>query len=146
METSTAKQERTKESTSSEPKETKTDKTFDSVKEYSHKGKAKISKRLEELDSEMDIERLIHMHVSGISITGALLGFFVDKRWFVLPAIAATVLAFHSMKGLAPQIPLLRRLGYRLRDEINRERYSLKAMRGDFKNTDSADAVWKAAE
>lgn len=146
METSTAKQERTKENTSNDSKETKTDKTFDSVKEFSHKGKAKISKRLEELESEWDIERIIHLHVSGVSITGALLGFFVDKRWFILPAVAAAVLVLHSMKGLAPQIPLLRRLGFRLRDEINRERYSLKAMRGDFKNSNSADAVWQAAE
>jgi hypothetical protein len=146
METSTAKQAQTKESTTYGHKENKTDKSFESVKEFSHKGKAKISKRLEELDSEMDIERLIHMHVSGISITGALLGFFVDKRWFILPAIAAIILALHSLKGLAPQVSLLKRLGFRLRDEINRERYSLKAMRGDFKNTDSADAVWKAAE
>ncbi len=139
------KQENTKNSTE-ENEKPKSDKTFDQVKEYSHKGKAKISQRLSELEDEWDIERMIHMHVSGISITGALLGFFVNKKWFILPAIAATVLAFHSVKGLAPQIPLLRRLGFRTRAEINREKYSLKTMRGDFKNKNTADAVWEATE
>jgi len=121
------------------------DNVFEQVKDYSHKGKAKISERLQELESEWDMERIIHLHLSGISIAGALLGYFLHKRWLILPALAAAVLVLHSMNGMAPQKPLLRKLGFRTRDEINREKYSLKAMRGDFKHSDSADEMWEAA-
>ena len=145
METITIKHDGTKEKHDAEKDTQQKDKTFEQVKDYSHKGKAKISERLEEIENEWDIERMIHLHVSGITITGALLGFLVNKRWFVLPAVAAAVLVLHSLKGMAPQIPLLKKLGFRTREEINRERYSLKALRGDFKNTDSADKVWEAA-
>ena len=51
----------------------------------------KSSKCLEEIEEEWNIERMIHLHVSGISITSALLGFLVDMRWFVLPVAAAAV-------------------------------------------------------
>lgn len=143
METSTAKSQE-KENKAQEKDQPKKDKSFEQIKEFAHKGKAKISKRLQEIENEWDIERIIHLHLSGVTITGALLGFFVDKRWFALPAVAAAVLVLHSMKGFAPQIPLLRKLGFRTRDEINREKYSLRAMRGDFKNTD-AEEIWEAA-
>jgi hypothetical protein len=33
-------------------------------------------------------------------------------------------------------VPILRRLGFRTADEINRERYALKALRGDFKDAE----------
>jgi hypothetical protein len=38
----------------------------------------------------------------------------------------------HAVQGWCPPIPILRRLGFRTADEINRERYALKALRGDF--------------
>jgi hypothetical protein len=49
-------------------------------------------------------------------------------------------------------LPVFRRLGVRTRDEIDRERYGLKALRGDFTAipaagsaaADRASAVWKA--
>jgi hypothetical protein len=129
----------------SEDKKQDHDDAFEQVSDFLHKGKAKITERLEELENEWDIERIIHLHVSGISIAGALLGYFLNKRWLILPALAAVVLILHSMKGVAPQIPLLRKLGFRTRQEISREKYSLKAMRGDFKQTGSADKIWEAA-
>jgi hypothetical protein len=38
----------------------------------------------------------------------------------------------HAVQGWCPPIPVLRRFGFRTADEINRERYALKALRGDF--------------
>jgi hypothetical protein len=40
-------------------------------------------------------------------------------------------------------MPVLRRLGVRTRSEIDREKFALKALRGDFKNVDLPD---RAAE
>jgi hypothetical protein len=141
METKTAQPENRNDG---EEKKT-ADNLIDEVKDFAHKGKAKISERLQEIENEWDIERIIHLHLSGISIAGALLGYFLNKRWLILPALAAVVLVLHSLKGVAPQIPLLRKLGFRTRSEINREKYSLKAMRGDFKHNESADEMWEAA-
>jgi hypothetical protein len=33
-------------------------------------------------------------------------------------------------------VPIFRRVGVRTRDEINREKYALKALRGDFEEVD----------
>jgi hypothetical protein len=38
----------------------------------------------------------------------------------------------HALQGWCPPLPLLRRLGVRTQQEIERERYALKALRGDF--------------
>jgi len=38
----------------------------------------------------------------------------------------------HATQGWCPPIPVFRRMGVRTRREINRERYALKALRGDF--------------
>ena len=38
----------------------------------------------------------------------------------------------HALQGWCPPLPLLRRLGVRTQAEIERERYALKAIRGDF--------------
>lgn len=38
----------------------------------------------------------------------------------------------HAVQGCCPPVPLLRRLGLRTREEIERERYALKALMGDF--------------
>jgi hypothetical protein len=42
----------------------------------------------------------------------------------------------HAIQGWCPPVPILRRLGFRTADEINRERYALKALRGDFKDAE----------
>jgi hypothetical protein len=38
-------------------------------------------------------------------------------------------------------LPVLRRLGIRTADEINKERYALKALRGDFKRLSPKTAM-----
>ena len=38
----------------------------------------------------------------------------------------------HALQGWCPPLPLFRRLGFRTQEEIARERYALKGMRGDF--------------
>ena len=144
METQTEQQHKKQNATNGEHKLTD-DSAFEAVKEFAHKGKGKMTNRLKELEDEWDIERIIHLHVSGMSLTGVLLAFFVDKRWLILPAAAAAILVLHSMKGIAPQVQVLKKLGFRTKAEIDREKFSIKAMRGDFKHNDSAEEMWEAA-
>ena len=44
----------------------------------------------------------------------------------------------HAVQGWCPPVPILRRMGFRTADEINRERYALKALRGDFQPVQAA--------
>jgi hypothetical protein len=58
----------------------------------------------------------------------------------------------HAFQGWYPLLPLFRRMGLRSQDEIAREMYAVKALRGDFAGTaetdadpmQRADAVWRA--
>lgn len=93
-----------------------------------------IDLRLNELDEEWDIERVLEMNSSVISLFGLTMGFLVNRRWFLLPLAVQSFFFQHAVQGWCPPLPVLRRLGARTSDEINSERYALKALRGDFKN------------
>jgi hypothetical protein len=92
----------------------------------------RIAQRLAELDSEWDIERLLQLNASVIAGTGLLLGATVDRRFLLLPLAVFGFFLQHALQGWCPPIPLFRRLGVRTAREISRERYALKALRGDF--------------
>ena len=71
------------------------------------------------------------MSLGAIALGGIVLG-FARRKWLLL---SATVLGFmlqHAIKGWCPPIPLLRKMGIRTRREIDREKYALKILRGDF--------------
>jgi hypothetical protein len=88
--------------------------------------------RLAELDREWDIERWLETGASSLMLAGTLLGVGVDRKWFLLPAAVGAFLLQHALQGWCPPLPVLRRAGVRTADEINEERFALKALRGDF--------------
>ena len=92
-----------------------------------------IGKRLQELDREWEIERLLELNAASASLFGLLLARFVHRGWFLLPVGVAGFLLQHAIQGWCPPIALFRRLGIRTQTEIDHERYALKALRGDFK-------------
>jgi hypothetical protein len=96
---------------------------------------AAISRRLEELDAEWDIERTLEANAATASLIGLTLGATVDRRWLIFPAVVAGFLLQHALQGWCPPLPVFRRMGIRTSYEIDYERYALKAMRGDFANT-----------
>lgn len=114
--------------------------------EYAHKGKKVISDRLNELNKEWDVERTLLLNAAVISVTGAFLGAFVNKKWFLLSAIAGFVMAEEAITGWSPPSAIMKKLGKRTREEIQRERTGLKAFKGDFKNADDPAKVWEATE
>lgn len=105
-----------------------------------------IPTRLEELNREWDIERTLEANASTLAFTGTMLAATVDRRWLALPAIVTGFLFQHAMQGWCPPLPILRRLGFRTAEEINQERYALKALRGDFdvKGGNKLDTVLRA--
>ena len=102
------------------------------VWEYAQASRDVIARRIDELDREWDIERIIQTNASVAAMTGLALGITHDKRWFAIPGIVLPFLLLHALQGWAPPVPILRRMGVRTRQEIEREKYALKALRGDF--------------
>lgn len=109
-----------------------------------------IDRRLEELDREWDVERTLETNASSASLIGLGLGLLVDRRWLILPVVVASFLLQHGLQGWCPPLPILRRMGFRTRHEIDLERYALKIIRGDFKeiasNGKDADKLLQAIE
>jgi hypothetical protein len=97
-------------------------------------GPRAIELRLEELDREWDIERVLEANAASVSLLGLGLGAFVDRRFLALPVAVGGFLLQHAVQGWCPPVPLLRSMGYRTASEIDEERYALKAVRGDFKD------------
>lgn len=93
---------------------------------------AAIEARLRVLDHEWDIERTLEANAATVALAGTVLGATVDRRFFALPAVVAGFLLQHALQGWCPPLPVFRRLGFRTQAEIERERYALKALRGDF--------------
>ena len=81
--------------------------------------------RLDELDQEWDIDRVLETHTAGLAIGGFLLGAVSNRKWFVLPGLAGTVLLQYALEGWCPQLPVLRRLGFRTAEEIAAEHCAL---------------------
>ena len=104
-----------------------------------------IDARLGELDREWDIERAIEANASTLALAGVVLGAGVDRRWLALSGLVAGFLLQHALQGWCPPVPVLRRLGFRTAREIERERYALKALRGDFDAVRQADSPIVAA-
>ncbi|AKD02070.1 DUF2892 domain-containing protein [Pontibacter korlensis] len=123
---------RTKQSTTDAVNQETDRQTLDNLDRYGYDGPEAIEYRLKELDKEWDMERVMAVKASVLSLTGLALGAKKDKRWFVLPGLVASFLLQHGLQGWCPPLPILRRLGFRTRKEIEEERYALKALRGDF--------------
>jgi hypothetical protein len=102
------------------------------IRHYSGQTKEEISRRIQELDQEWDIERVLETMASSFSLTGIVLGSTVDKRWFLFPTVVLSFLLLHAIRGWCPPLTILRSVGIRTREEIDRERYALKALAGDF--------------
>jgi hypothetical protein len=116
------------------------------VTEIAVAGQPALDERIGQLESESDIERLLEINASALAFIGVALGATVNRRWLVLPAVVTAFLFQHGVQGWCPPVPLFRRLGVRTRQEIEAERYALKAIRGDFDRPTSPDGAEPAME
>ena len=90
-----------------------------------------IELRLQELSREWDMERTLEMNFGIVSVASLFFGLF-DRKWNLLGLLAGSFFIQHAVQGWCPPVPLFRRLGIRTSAEISREKYALKALRGDF--------------
>ncbi len=102
------------------------------VRLFAGQSKGAISYRIEELEREWDIERWLETNASSLALTGLVLGATVNRKWLWLTGGVLGFLFQHAVHGWCPPVPILRRAGIRTRSEIDREKFALKALRGDF--------------
>ena len=91
-----------------------------------------IEDRLRELDEEWDVERALETGASALTLAGLALGIGVSRKWLLLSLVVQGFFMQHALQGWCPPLPLFRALGVRTVEEIDQERYALKALRGDF--------------
>ncbi|TXF99126.1 hypothetical protein FVD38_13905 [Massilia arenae] len=122
--------------------------TQERIREYERNDRnALITRRLNELEHEWDVERTLQTNFATLSLVGLALALKSDKRWLVLAAGVPLFMVQHALQGWCPPLPVLRRLGVRTAREIAEERYALKSLRGDFDDVDGAkdpDAIVRA--
>jgi hypothetical protein len=104
------------------------------VRFYATQPRDAISRRIGELDREWDIERVIETMAPAVALTGLTLGLLKKRRYLLLTGGVLSFLLMHAVQGWCPPVPVLRRLGVRTRSEIDREKFALKILRGDFEN------------
>lgn len=117
----------------------------DRVRYYATRSGAEISRRIDELDREWSVERVLETEASSMGLVGVTLGATISRKFLVLPALVAGMVFLHAVQGWCPPIPVFRRLGVRTQQEIDRERYALKALRGDFAGVSDASQMEDAA-
>lgn len=93
------------------------------------KGPDAIRARIDELDREWDIERVLEMNASILTLAGLLLGRFVHRRFYLLSGFVSASLLQHAVQGWCPPLGPLRRMGFRTAEEIEDEKNELKQLR-----------------
>lgn len=96
-----------------------------------------LSRRIEALDREWDVDRATMVMFAGLAGLVSILAATRNRKWLRLHAIQFPFLAYHAAVGWCPPMAVLRRLGFRSAKEIDAEKYALKTLRGDFQHTDS---------
>lgn len=96
--------------------------------------KTALTFRIEELDREWDMERVLQTNAAALALGGTILGLVANRKFFVIPCFVLPFLLQHALQGWCPPVPIFRRKGVRTRREIDAEKYALKALRGDFRN------------
>lgn len=129
-------QDRVRKNTSEKVNRQIEEKTKENIERYSSLDADAITTRINELDREWDIERALEVNMSSVALTGIALTVFYSRRWLVLPSIVLGFFLQHAIQGWCPPLPVLRRLGFRTRKEIDQEKYALKVLRGDFREPD----------
>ncbi len=102
------------------------------LEEHANSDRDAVSRHIEAVDREWDVERYLQMNAGLVSLSGILLGALASPRFLVLPAAVFGFFLQHATQGWCPPLPVFRSMGVRTRREINTEKFALKALRGDF--------------
>ena len=104
------------------------------VRFYATQPRDVISRRIEELDREWDMERWLETNASTLALGSLIVGLTGNKKCLLLSVSVLSFMLMHAVKGWCPPVPVFRKLGVRTKSEIDREKFALKILRGDFQN------------
>jgi hypothetical protein len=104
------------------------------IRHVADAGPEAIDRRLNELQVEWDIERILEANAAAFSLVGLVLGKTVHPRFYWLSAGVAAFLFQHAVQGWCPPMAVFRRMGIRTSEEIEAERTALQLLRGDFRD------------
>lgn len=108
------------------------DRTIGNLIPYADATPAEVDGRMIELEREWDTDRVLEVEAATVGLVGLALGTLLRPTFLAIPAIVGGAVFMHAVKGPYPLLSIFRRLGIRSSPEIARERYALKALRGDF--------------
>ena len=103
------------------------------VRFYSVQPPEAITQRMLELEEEWDVERFLEVNASALALSAVVLGLLRSRGWLALGATVMGFLFLHGVQGWCPPLPVLRRMGVRTREEIDRERFALSRLQGEVK-------------
>lgn len=124
---------------------------MDRLHHLSPQSQEAIDQRLAELEQEWSFDRLMGAQAAVVGLSGLWLAATDDRGWVGMSAFSLLMLLLYALFGWCPPVQTLRRFNIRTEQEINLERYALKAMRGDFGSVDrlkgrkKAEAAYRAA-
>ncbi|MGZ3459548.1 MAG: YgaP family membrane protein [Archangium sp.] len=115
--------------------------TRERIARYATRPLDEVQLRLEELDREWDIERLLQANAAVLSLVGLVLGGTVNRKWLLLPGVVAGFLLQHAVSGWCLPVEVFRRLKGRTRKEIDAEKFALMVQRGDFRGMEGGHSA-----
>ena len=86
--------------------------------------------RLEELAQEWDVNRVLQVAASGLMVTGFWFSLTKNRLWLLLPLIMAGGSLHQGITGTSPAEEIVRRFGFRTRDEIQSEIEGIREITG----------------
>lgn len=96
-----------------------------SIQESLAAGRDATVARIQELDREWDIDRVLMVHLASAGVIASELGRRHHQRWLALLRVQQIFQLMHAIIGWCPPVILLRRLGFRTPKEIAAERAAL---------------------
>lgn len=95
-----------------------------SIAEVTARGHDAILVRLDELDKEWDINRVLMVNFGALVLPQLILA-RKNSKWLIGPLIQTPIMLFHAFKGWCPPLLWWRPMGFRTRHEIQAEREEL---------------------
>src|SRR5688572_32592560 len=86
---------------------------------------AGIEARNNELSEEWDVDRVLHVAAAAGSLAGLWFGLTGSRLWLVVPLALSAGALHHSLTEASPAVDIVRRLGFRTREEIEAEMMAL---------------------
>src|SRR5688500_5083158 len=85
------------------------------LEEQAATGRNAISRHIDALDREWNVERYLQINAGMVSLSGVVLGALVSPRFLVLPAAVFGFFLQHATQGWCPPLPVFRKMRVRTR-------------------------------